>query len=46
MDRQIKIGNLPLDFYANGVVRETGVEKAYRKDTKTPRVCYKKSHWW
>lgn len=36
MDRQIKIGNLTLDFYANGVVRETDVEKANIKDTKTP----------
>lgn len=36
MDKQIKIGNLPLDFYANGVVRETDVEKAYREETKTP----------
>lgn len=36
MDRQIKIGNLPLDFYANGVVRETDVENANIKETKTP----------
>lgn len=40
MDRQIKIGNLPLDFYANGVVRETDVENANIKETKTPWVCF------
>lgn len=33
MDRQIKIGNLPLDFFANAVVRETDVGKANRKET-------------
>lgn len=33
MDRHKKIGNLPLDFYANAVVRETDVEKANRKET-------------